>query len=298
MSESLPSLKNADLFGKRVLVRGDFDVDDGNNPRADSIRSVVTFLKEKGAAKVRVIGHTETKYDLASQLRTEFVDVEFDSEVRNNPGEKENSEEYATELAGDFEVYVNEAFATSHRKHASIVGVPKVIRQRGGQVVVGQRFEKELEMLSTVWNHAGKRILVIGGVKIDDKQKFAEDMQDKFTAILKGGLLPGVKLREDGLDISDEAIEEYVKEIQTAEVILAAGVMGKYEDANCSKGTETILRAITDNVGAYKVAGGGDIEMAISTFGLTEKFNWISVGGGAMLVYLSTGTLPGLLAVC
>jgi phosphoglycerate kinase len=297
MKGNLPTLETIDVNGKAVLVRGDFDVDDGSNPRADSIRTIVNYLKEKGAARIRVIGHTETKYDLASQLRTEFPGVEFESGIRNNPGEKENNEEYAKLLAGDYEIYVNEAFATSHRKHASIMGVPKIIREKGGAAVIGLRFEKELEMLSTVWKHTGRRILVIGGTKIDDKQKFVENMKDKFVAVLTGGLLPGTDLRPDGLDISDATIEKYVGMISTAEVILAAGVMGKYEDQNCAKGTETILKAIANNTNAYKVAGGGDIEMAISTYELTEKFNWISVGGGAMLVYLSEGTLPGLQAL-
>ncbi len=216
--------------------------------------------------------------------------------VRKDPREKENNEEYARQLASDFEVYVNEDFATSHRKYTSFAALPQFMKSQGREVCLGMRFEKELEMLSTVWNHEGRRILVIGGVKIDDKQKFAEDMKEKFAVVLKGGLLPGARLRPDGMDITDEAIDEYVKEIQKAEVILAAGVMGKYEDADCAKGTKAILEAIADNPHAYKVAGGGDIEMAISTYKLTEKFNWISVGGGAMLEYLAR-ELPGLEAV-
>jgi len=58
-----------------------------------------------------------------------------------------------------------------------------------------------------------------------------------------------------------------------------------------------VLMAIANNNRAYKVAGGGDIEMAISKYGLTSKFDWISVGGGAMLQYLATGTLPGIEAL-
>ena len=69
--------------------------------------------------------------------------------------------------------------------------------------------------------------------------------------------------------------------------------MGKYEDENASRGTKEILEAIA-NSGAYKVAGGGDIEAAISKFGLSEKFDWISVGGGAMIEFLTKKTLPGV----
>lgn len=48
---------------------------------------------------------------------------------------------------------------------------------------------------------------------------------------------------------------------------------------------------------AFKIAGGGDAEAAISEFGLNEKFDWISVGGGAMLEFLTKGTLPGIQAL-
>ncbi len=290
-------LPEVEVFSKSVLVRGDLDVDDADNPRANSIREIVHYLQEKGAARIKVIGHSETGFDLASRLRIEFPNVEFDAGLRQNPGEKENSLEFAQRLSEGFEVYVNEAFATSHRRHASIVSLPKVVRKKGGEVCIGLRFAKELEMLSQVWDKPGRRILVIGGAKIEDKQRFIEKMQDKFDAVLKGGLLPGVDLRSDGLDISDETIRKYCEEISQADVILAAGVMGKYEDEGSSKGTRMVLEAIAANEKAYKVAGGGDIEMAISKYGLSQKFDWISVGGGAMLEYLATGTLPGIEAL-
>lgn len=295
MNRVLPkSLREANLTGKTVLVRGDFDVDDGDNPRAESIRDLVKWLNDKKVKTIRVIGHSETNYDLAAQLKSEFPEVGFDAGLRKDTREKGNDMGFAEELAGDWDVYINEAFATSHRKHTSIVMLPQVFKRDNKEVYLGLRFEKELEMLSGVWDKPGKRILVIGGVKIDDKQAFAENMKDKFAAVLKGGLLPGVDLQSDGLDISDAAREEYCRIISEAEVILAAGVMGKYEDPGAAVGTKAVLEAIANNTNAYKVAGGGDIEMAISTYGLTEKFDWISVGGGAMLVYLGTGTLPGI----
>ncbi len=294
---NFPKVSQIEFEGKNVLVRGDFDVDDGDNPRANSIREIIRFLLEKGALKIKVIGHTETEYDLASQLSQEFSGIEFYSGLRKDPREKENNSEFARELAEGWDVYINESFATSHRVHTSIVALPKFFRSSSKFVCAGIRFEKEIEMLSKVWERQGKRVLVIGGTKIEDKQRFSEQMKDKFLYVLKGGLLPGVTLRSDGLDISDEVIEDYVGKIKEADVILAAGVMGKYEDENASKGTRMILQAIADNFKAFKVAGGGDIEAAISKYGLTEKFDWISVGGGAMLEFLAKGTLPGIEAL-
>jgi phosphoglycerate kinase len=297
MKMRISTVKDLEVVGKKVLVRGDFDVDDGDNPRAESIRQIARYLQEKEAKAIRIIGHTDTKYDLVGELAKEFPEVDFFSGVRLDPREKENSMDYARELSESWEVYINESFAVSHRMHASLVSVPKVIREKGGQVGIGLRFEKEMEELDLIWEKTGKRILVIGGTKVEDKSRFAEKMGDRFSAVLKGGLLPGVDLRPDGLDISDATIENYVKIIAEAEVILAAGVMGKYEDQGAAKGTKSVLEAIANNDQAYKVAGGGDIEMAISSYGLTEKFDWISVGGGAMLEYIASGTLPGIEAL-
>lgn len=281
---------------KVVLVRGDLDVEDSDNPRTDSVKHVVEHLLHRGARHIRVVGHRETNYPICEYLRAQYPTVEFDDTLRANPGEKANDEQFAQTLIDGVDVYVNEAFATSHRAHASIVAVPKLMQQQQKPVCVGMRFGKEVEMLGQVWSHPGRRILVIGGTKVEDKEKFAELMRDKFVTILKGGLLPGVELRADKLDISDRAIEQYKQVISEAEVVLAAGVMGKYEDKASAKGTREVLQAIADNTRAYKVAGGGDIETAIGTYGLSEKFDWISVGGGAMLVFLQTGTLVGLQA--
>jgi len=294
--QSLKSIKEIDVVGKNVLVRGDLDVDDKDNPRTESVRQAVKYLLENGAKKIKVIGHSETQYRVVDDLRREFPEVEFDDRLRDNPGEKGNSEKFAAQLAEGWDVYVNESFAVSHREHASLVALPKLMKQEGKPVCIGLRFGLELKKLTQVWEKPGRRILVIGGIKIDHKQKFVEDMKDKFSAILIGGKLPGVNLRPDGLDISDEAINNYIHEISSAEVILAAGVMGKYEDESSNKGTKLVLEAIAGSH-AYKIAGGGDIERAIDMFGLTDKFDWISVGGGAMLEYLATGTLPGIEAI-
>ncbi|MDO8488297.1 MAG: phosphoglycerate kinase, partial [bacterium] len=202
----------------------------------------------------------------------------------------------AAELAEGFDVYVNEAFGTSHRKHTSIDALPRWMKKQGRDVNCGPRFAKEVATLTNILTQSGQKVLVIGGSKVADKEKYAKLLESKFDQVLRGGLLPGIDLRPDGLDISDATIASYQEKLSLAGVIVAAGVMGKFEDANAEKGTKEILTSITSS-GAYKVAGGGDIEAAIAKYGLTNKFDWISVGGGAMLEYLATGTLPGIEAL-
>ena len=72
--------------------------------------------------------------------------------------------------------------------------------------------------------------------------------------------------------------------------------MGKYEEEGHRQGTKRIFEAIA-NAGAFKIAGGGDTETALSMFNLKDKFDWISVGGGAMLEFLTKKTLPGIEAL-
>ena len=286
-----PLVSGVSVSGKRVIVRCDLE-GDADSPRFMAAAAIVEYLKSNQAAEIKVVGHE------GAEWMVQRLGVEVDWDLRRDPREKENDSGFAKELAEGFDVYVNEAFATSHREHASVVALPRLMKRQGKIACVGQRFEREMEMLGEVSSKSNskRKILVIGGIKVEDKERYAQELTGKFDEILKGGLLPGVKLREDGLDLSDEVIERYKKVIAEAGVIVAAGVMGKYEDPGAEKGTREILNAIVAG-GAYKVAGGGDLEAAINKYNLTERFDWISVGGGAMFEYLARGALVGLRAV-
>ena len=314
--QNIPTVNDIDFMGKSVLIRGDFDVDSGSNPRADSIREIVKFLQSRSASKIKVIGHTETDYDLAAQLRSEFPGVEFDSRLRDNLGEKTNDENFAKKLASGWNAYINESFATSHREHASIVGVPKQITNSGGEVCLGLRFMKEIENLSKVFEDDKKPvIMVISGIK-EDKLSYINSFAKFADKILIGGRLPDYKdkvelsitqdqenkilwadLIADREDITIHSIERFTAEIEKAGVIVVSGPLGKFEDEGHRQGTESIYKAVVANGHAFKVAGGGDTERALQTTGTGEGFNWISVGGGAMLEFLANGTLPGIQAV-
>src|SRR3989304_6849227 len=300
--EDLPTLEKINVAGKNVLVRGDFDVDDANNPRADSIREIVRYLQSKGVAKIKVIGHTETDFDLASVLRGEFPGVEFDSGLRSDPGEKANDMKFARGLAEGWNFDFNETFATSHREHASIATLPKVIKENGGEIVLGLRFEKEIENLSRVLNDPKKPVfMVISGVK-EDKLSYIESFSKFADKILIAGKLPDLlelnpdkfelqlpdekllvaNLIQDKEDITIHSIEKFEEVIKTAGTIVVSGPIGKFEEEGHRQGTERVFRTMVSNIDAFKVAGGGDTEEAISMLGIEGGFNWISVGGGAM----------------
>ncbi len=313
----LPKLEELNLEGKNVLLRGDFNVDNGSNIRVDSIRNTVNLVRSKGAIKIKVIGHTETDYDLASQLRNEFPGVEFDSGLRNNPGEKDNSTEFAQQLAIGWNVYINEAFSASHREHASIVSLPRVIKSQGGDVGFGSRFIQEIENLSKVFNNPKRPvIMVISGIK-EDKLYYVEPFSGFADKILIGGRLPDLinrgisnfqipspnnklvvaDLNQDNEDITIHSIEKFEEEIKPAGTIVVSGPLGKFEEEGHRQGTDRVFKAVAANKEAFKVAGGGNTESALNLLKVWDQFNWVSVGGGAMLEFLAKGTLPGIEAL-
>ncbi|MCX6705738.1 MAG: phosphoglycerate kinase, partial [Candidatus Woesebacteria bacterium] len=85
-------------------------------------------------------------------------------------------------------------------------------------------------------------------------------------------------------------------EIIKSGTIILAGPMGKYEDEGHRQGTERIFKAVASS-SAFKITGGGDSLSVLSIYDLKDKFDWVSVGGGAMLEFLAKRTLPGIKAL-
>ena len=309
----LTTIKELDLSGKRVLVRLDLDFDpkDTENFRFKTSIPTLDHIKASGG-KIIILGHRgrpEGKVDenLSLMPFSELFnkwDVEVVENLRFDPGEESNSIEFAKSLAEKGDIYINESFATSHREHASVVVLPKLLPH-----AAGIRFSQEVENLGKVLSSPQKPVVfIISGFK-DGKLNYIPDFLKIADKILIGGRMPDhihdtSALRKDdkvlvgGLlpdkeDLTINAIEQFEREIEKAGTIVVSGPLGKYEEEGHRQGTERILRAVT-NSQAYKVAGGGDTLSAIKLLGLEDKFDWLSVGGGAMLEFLAKSTLPGI----
>lgn len=339
----LSSLKESDLLGKKVIVRGDLDISEvsENDLRLKSLIPTLKYLQEK-KAKIILIGHSgrpegkvnnefslksvcevlekilSTKinfvYDIAGVEAKEESDKLQDGQImmlenlRFDIREESNDEGFARGFASLGELYVNEAFSVCHRSHASIVGIPKYLPH-----YAGLNLSSEIENLSKVFNPERPLVILISGVK-DDKLKMIEPLSTLADKVLVGGRLPDYmgdntesvrtqngkiivgNLVMDKEDITLNTIEKFKEEISKAKTIVLAGVLGKYEDEGHSQGTKEIFTAIS-NSNAFKIVGGGDSLTAIQKYNLTEKFDWISVGGGAMLDFLTQKTLPGIEAL-
>ena len=321
-----------DLKGKRVLVRADWSVPmkDGKVGTDYQIKislPTINFLQEAGA-KVIVATHLESTDNDIKTLHPYLPEgVELLPNLRENPGEKENSEEFARELASHADIYVNEAFPESHRNYASIVGVPKLLPS-----YAGLRMAEEIKQLSKAFYPKHPFLFILGGSKFDTKMPLLEKFVNIADNIFVGGALANNFFKEEGLDVGASlvspvdfqlnslldtgkiilpvdtivqdnkildvgpfSIEKLQEKIALASLIVWNGPMGTYE--NGYKTATLELAKLIGNSEAESIVGGGDTLAAIEELKIMDKFSFVSTGGGSMLDFLAHGTLPGIEAL-
>ncbi len=324
---NLPKLTDTNVSGKKVLVRADLDIGKDLKKESEKLKTLLPTLEYvyENQAEITMIGHRgrpggkkveSLSLKPVSKTLEEILTKELGKDgiaklnmyvmenLRFNPGEEKNDSHFAEHLAENKDLYINEAFSTSHREHASIVGLPKYLPH-----VAGFRFSKEVENLSRVLTEPKTPVVVVLGGFKKDKIKYINGIKDFADKILIAGRLPDylpedfkdekvkvAHLMQDKEDITIHSMEKFEQVIANAGTIVLSGPAGKFEDEGHKQGTQRVFTAIAHS-NAYKVAGGGDTQDAILMFDLKSKFDWISVGGGAMLEFLTKKTLPGIKAL-
>ncbi|MDP3958176.1 MAG: phosphoglycerate kinase [bacterium] len=363
--KDIPALK-----GKRVALRLDLNVpmDGGkilDETRIEKALPTLRYLREAGAKTV-VLSHLgsdgeESLEEVARRLgerlpagfmpKTTGPDAERATHelrdggilvlenLRSDPGEKGNSTFFAMALSklGDF--YVNDAFAASHRAHASVVSLPKFLPG-----YAGLQFEREVKELSRSFRPKRPFLFILGGAKFSTKlplikrylgladkifvggaimnsffkakgyetgKSLADSAGEDLKALLKDKklMLPTDVLVNDGetrgardvgkndivRDIGPASLAKLLSFIGESKEILFNGPLGAYE-LGFDKTTEAALQAMAKK-GVRSVVGGGDTATIVGKLGMEKKLSFVSTGGGAMIEFLSNGTLPGIEAL-
>lgn len=341
---NLKKVQDADVEGKTVLLRADLDVPISNGEveeasRLESLLPTLEYLTEQ-KAQVIIAGHLgrpegkDEKLSLrviadwfSKKLVKEFKETKLENftafeiganitlleNLRFYKEEEENDDEFAKKLTSLAEVYVNDAFAVSHRAHASIVGVTKYLPS-----FAGLRLQKEVEELSKVLESPGRPLtIIIGGAKIETKLPLVEKMHHFADYVLVGGeiaehdkelakvaheKLAGKKsillvadLTSDLEDITEVSIQNFTQVIKSSKTIVWNGPMGEFEKG-FGIGTREIAKAVAAS-SAHTIVGGGETIEFLKKEGLLDKFKFVSTGGGAMLEFLAGVKLPGLEAL-
>jgi phosphoglycerate kinase len=242
--KSVASLTAADVQGKRILVRADFNVpldDQGNITDDTRIRAALPTIQDltgKGG-KVILTSHfgrpkgkvvdsmrlTPVAKRLSELLGQEVVkcddcigdevaaainglsdgQVALLENVRFYAGEEANDPEFAKQLAANADLYVNDAFGTAHRAHASTAGVTEYLSPS----VAGYLIEKELEYLQNAIENPQKPLAaIIGGSKVSSKIGVIETLLDKVDKLLIGGGMIFTFYKARGLSVGKSLVEE------------------------------------------------------------------------------------------
>jgi phosphoglycerate kinase len=341
------SVENAEVSGRTVLVRADLNVPLENGRVADDTRiraalPTLRLLLDRGAEEVRVCSHlgrpkTEEdrgKYSMVpvAERVAELVQderVRVLENTRFDPRETKNDPSFARELAEGCDLYVNDAFGSAHRAHASTEAVARVMPAYAGLLLLA-----ELEHLGRLLGEVERPfVLVTGGAKVEDKVgvlqnlggradevlvggKMAEELRESnplgFDVVLPTDVVAAAAFEEDaetrvapyddvpsgwlGLDIGPETRREFAERLGRAGTIFWNGPMGVFEWERFAEGTRAVAEAVAA-AEAFSVVGGGDSVRAVQELGLADRISWVSTGGGASLELLEGEELPGVAAI-
>jgi phosphoglycerate kinase len=281
-------------------------------------------------------------------------DVLLLENLRFHPGEEKPRQEpeFAAELARLADDYVNDAFGTAHRAHASMVAVAERFPVR----VAGFLMAREIDYFGRALTSPERPFLaILGGAKVSDKIPAIENLLTRVDALLIGGamaytflsargvavgssrvevdlthlsrelieraaarevdlVLPrdhvcgrefdeateprtinGVEIPDGwmGLDIGPRTIVSFRERIASAGTVIWNGPLGVFEWERFSRGTREVAEACVAS-DALTIVGGGDSAAAAKKFGLVERFDHVSTGGGASLELLEGKELPGV----
>ena len=274
--------------------------------------------------------------------------------------EEKGDKAFAEKLSRLGDVYVNDAFGTAHRAHASTAVIAQFFPK--DKKMFGLLMEAEVLSAEKVLHQSQKPFCaIIGGAKVSDKILIIENLLERATDIIIGGGMAytfmkalggkiGKSLCEDdrldtarelcakaeargvrihlpadsiiadkfdanandstapsnnipdgwmGLDIGENACEQFTNVIHQSKTILWNGPMGVFEMEKFQRGTRGIARAVAEATakGAFSLVGGGDSVAAVNQFGYADKVSYVSTGGGALLEYFEGKELPGVAAI-
>lgn len=262
--------------------------------------------------------------DIILLENTRFTDVPEKKESKNDL-------ELAKFWASLGDVYINDAFGSLHRAHSSTAGICKYLPHAIGFLVMneldnldilvndtphpfgvfmgGAKIDDKLPIIKSLINRCDYLMLGggiansflkargadVGASIATDDDGILKELQDLMKKCRDKIILPVDFTLDDGIiyDLGNKSIELYKGFIDKCEVIFVNGTAGMFEDERFQEGTKGLLDALASS-GKKVILGGGDTVSAVNKFGYTDKFTYLSSGGGATLEYIADGTLKAL----
>lgn len=361
MRAAVPTIKKILNDGGKVILMSHFGRPKKGPEEKYSLKPLVKHLSDLLGGTTVLFANDcigEQAYTTADMMKP--GEVLLLENLRFHKEEEAGDEDFAKKLSRLGDIYVNDAFGTAHRAHASTAVIAKFfpVEKR----MFGLLMEGEVNSAEKVLHQSERPFTaIIGGAKVSDKILIIENLLKKATDIIIGGGMAytfmkaqggkiGKSLCEEdrldvarmlmkkaeengvnihlpsdsiiankfdanadvstapsneipdgwlGLDIGENAREQFTNVIKKSKTILWNGPMGVFEMEKFQNGTKAIAVAVAaaTQAGAFSLVGGGDSVAAVNQFGFADKVSYVSTGGGAMLEYFEGKTLPGIAAV-
>lgn len=288
---------------------------------SELLNKEVTFVNNCYGERVKEIVDSKPLGSVILLENTRFMDYP-------NKLESENNLQLAMFWSSLGDIFINDAFGTLHRVHASTAGIAKYLPN-----CIGFLVEEEIDNLNKLINVQERPYTIfMGGAKIEDKLPIIESLLPKCDYLLVGGGIANSFLKAQGkdiglslatdneellaklktllntyqekiimptdfvidnnkiLDVGNNTLENYQDIISDSKLIFMNGTPGLFEEDKYAFGTQKLFLLLKES-NAYVILGGGDTLNAAKKFGYGKSFAFYSSGGGATLEYIANGTL-------
>ena len=218
---ALPTINKLLADGGKVILCSHLGkVKNGPNEK-ESLAPMAKRLSEKLGKEVNFVSDYGVTGEAATKAVAEMKegDVVLLQNTRFRGAEEtKNGEDFSRELADLADVYVCDAFGSSHRAHASVAGVTKFITEKGGENAVGYLMQKEIDFLgNAVENPVRPFVAILGGAKVADKLNVINNLLEKCDTLIIGGGMAFTFLKAKGLEVGNSLVDneklDYCKEM-------------------------------------------------------------------------------------
>ena len=205
ITATLPTLRYLIGRGARIVLGSHLGRPDGQVKPELSLEPVAARLAQ--LLDLEVVLADEPVGDGARKVVSDLRDgqIAMLENLRWNPGEEENDEAFSRTLASYCDVYVNDAFGTAHRAHASTAGMVKFVAEKGAGFVMA----KEIDFLSRLLGDVDRPyVAVLGGAKVSDKIEVLDALLDRVNAVVIGGAMANTFLEAQGKQLGKSRVEK------------------------------------------------------------------------------------------